>query len=56
MVINAFLLALAVMTAAGVFVTESIDRPRRRTERLAKQEVVSFDRDISSPLSRGHQE
>jgi hypothetical protein len=40
MVINVFLSALAVMTAAGVFVAESIDRPRRRTERLAKQEAA----------------
>jgi hypothetical protein len=40
MVIDGFLLALAVLTAAGVYVTESIDRPRRRTERLAKQEAA----------------
>lgn len=30
-----FLAVLATITAIGVFATESIDRPRRRRERLA---------------------
>ena len=32
-----FLAVLATLTAIGVFTTESIDRPRRRRERLAVQ-------------------
>jgi hypothetical protein len=37
MVITGFLLVLAAITAVGVFATESVDRPRRRKERLAAQ-------------------
>jgi len=37
MVLPGFLLILAAFTAVGVFATESIDRPRRRKERLAGQ-------------------
>ena len=33
----AFLAALAAATAFGVFLTERVDRPRRRAERLARQ-------------------
>ena len=33
----AFLAALATATAFGVFMTERIDRPRRRADRLAQQ-------------------
>ena len=32
-----FLAVLATITAIGVFATESVDRPRRRSERLAPQ-------------------
>lgn len=32
-----FLAALGAVTAGAVFLTERVDRPRRRTERLARQ-------------------
>jgi hypothetical protein len=35
MALTAFLLILAAVTGIGVFATESVDRPRRRAERLA---------------------
>ena len=37
MVLIGFLLVLATITGVGVFATESVDRPRRRKERLAGQ-------------------
>jgi hypothetical protein len=55
MVINGFLLILAVLTAVGVFVAESIDCPRRRTERLAKQKAGSLGIEISTPHVRSQQ-
>lgn len=40
MIVTGFLLILTAFTAIGVFATESIDRPRRRKERLAGQSIA----------------